>query len=300
MITVKVPASSANMGSGFDTLGIALNLYNRVEIDEIPEGLEISAPGFSGYIPSDRSNLIFKAMNTVFDYTDYKPTGIRIAQNSSIPMTRGLGSSSACIIAGMLGANVISGRKLTYKEILNLASKQEGHPDNVAPALYGGFCVSMFNGETTYTKSIRTNSEIKFVAMVPETFMATKKARGVLPDDVPIKDAAFNIAHACMLEAAMISGDWSVLKEAVRDRLHQQYRKVYIDGFDDIVAKTYESGALATYLSGSGQTIMSAVDRNYGGFITAMHEFFKAGQYNRKCLLLSVDNVGAVVKCSQK
>lgn len=295
MIKVKIPASSANMGPGFDSLGVALNLYSRLEIEEISEGLEINTLNAKGYVPKDENNLIYKAVMNVFEYIGYVPKGIRITQDSAIPMTRGLGSSSACIIGGMLAANILSGRRLNYSEILNLASKMEGHPDNVAPALYGGFCVSMFDGERTVTKSNKINSRIKFAVMIPDYFVATKKSRGVLPEDVPIKDAAFNIAHASMLQSALINGDTGLLKEAVKDRLHQQYRKDYVDGFDDIFEKTYASGAKATYLSGSGPTIVSILDSDYFEFNRKMQRFFTENSHKWTCMILSVDNVGAVV-----
>lgn len=295
MIKVKIPASSANMGAGFDTLGVALNLYSRLEIEEIPEGLEINTLNSKGFVPKDENNLIYRAMVKLFDYTDYKAGGLRITQDSSIPMTRGLGSSSACIIGGMLAANIISGRKLTYSEILNLASQMEGHPDNAAPALYGGFCVSLFDGEKTITKSTKINPRIKFAVMIPDYFVATKKSRGVLPESVPLKDAAFNIAHASMFQSALINGDMRLLKESVRDRLHQQYRKSYVDGFDEIFAKTYEAGSKATYLSGSGPTIVSVLDGNYFEFNAEMQRFFKENAHEWTCMILSVDNVGAVV-----
>lgn len=295
MIKVKVPASSANMGAGFDSLGVALNLYNRIEVEEIPEGLEVKTYNSKGYVPQDEHNLIYRAIMRVFEYTDYKAKGLKIVQNSSIPMTRGLGSSSACIIGGMLAANIISGRKLCYSEILNLAAQMEGHPDNVSPALYGGFCTSVFDGEKVFTQSLKINPRIKFAVMVPDFYVTTRASRGVLPEVVPIKDAAFNIAHASLFQSALISGKTELLREAVRDRLHQQYRKTYIDGFDEIFDKTYENGSKATYLSGSGPTIISILDDNYYEFNEKMRQFFKENSHKWNCRVLSVDNVGTVV-----
>ena len=295
MVRLRIPASSANMGPGFDTLGVALNLYSRLEIEEIPEGVVVNTINPKGFTPRDENNLIYKAAMNVFEYTGYKAKGLKITQDSAIPMTRGLGSSSACIIGGMLAANVISGRKLAYKEILNLAAKMEGHPDNVAPALYGGFCVSVYDGNTAWCKSTKLNPDIKFAVMIPDYFVATKKSREVLPEAVPFKDAVHNVSRASLLQAALISGDMSMLKTAVDDRLHQQYRKSYIDGFDEIFEKTYELGAKATYLSGSGPTIVSVIDENYEEFNDGMKNFFKENSHDRNCMILSVDNVGAVV-----
>lgn len=295
MIKVKVPASSANMGAGFDSLGIALNLYNRLEVEEIPEGLEVEVINSKGYVPKDENNLIYRAIMRVFEYTDYKAKGLHIVQNSTIPMTRGLGSSSACIIGGMLAANIISGRKLGYDEILNLAAQMEGHPDNVAPALYGGFCASVFNGKQVFTRSTKLDARIRYAVMIPDFFVATKKSREVLPETVSLKDAAFNISHATLFQSALISGKTELLKEAVKDRLHQCYRKDYIDGFDNIVEKTYEYGSKATYLSGSGTTIVSVIDENYFEFNAKMQQFFRENSHEWTCKILSVDNVGAIV-----
>ena len=295
MVKVRVPATSANMGAGFDTLGIALNLYNRIEAEEIPSGLDIRVLNSAERIPLDERNLIYRAMNIVFDEVRYKPTGLLITQNSDIPMTRGLGSSSACIIGGMLAANVISGRRLPYSRIAELAAKMEGHPDNVGPALYGGFCVSLMTKHRTIVHSTKIRPHIKFAVMIPDYYVATRKSREVLPKTVPFEDAVFNISHASILQAALISGDTSQLKIGVQDRLHQPYRRSCIDGFDEIFKKTYDAGSLGTYLSGSGPTVLSFLDGNYNKFKSEMESFFEANSHQWTCKILDIDNVGAVV-----
>lgn len=295
MIRVRVPASSANMGAGFDTLGVALNLYSRLEVEERESGLEIVTLNSTGYVPQDKSNLVYRAMEQVFNAVGKRPSGLYICQDSAIPMTRGLGSSSGCIIGGMLAANALTGRKLPYKEILNLAAQMEGHPDNVAPAMYGGLCVSMMADGKTFTKSIKLDNKIRFAVMIPDFFVATKKSRGVLPDMVSRKDAAFNIQHAAMFAEAMRTGDTELLRYAVEDRLHQQYRKGYIDGFDEIMEKTYSLGARATYLSGSGPTIVSIIDKDYFKFTESMSKFFKENSHKWTCKVLETDNVGSVL-----
>ena len=145
MTEVRVPATSANMGAGFDTMGIALGIYNNISVCETENGLKIYNRNTSEYIPTNENNLIYKAVMRVFDEVGYSARGLRIVQDSSIPMTRGLGSSSACIVGGLLSANAISGHKLPYEKLLELAVEMEGHPDNVTPALYGGFCTSVFD-----------------------------------------------------------------------------------------------------------------------------------------------------------
>lgn len=295
MINVKIPASSANMGAGFDTLGVALALYNRLEIGEIDKGLEIHTVNPGGFVLQNEKNLIYRAMDTVFKEVSYTPSGIKIVQKSDIPMTRGLGSSSACIIGGMVGANIISGKKLSYPDILDLASKMEGHPDNVSPALYGGFCISMMSEGKTYVKSIKLDPKIQFAVMIPDYFVATKKSRGLLPEMVSLKDAAFNISRASMFQAALVSGDMEALRFAAEDRLHQQYRKSYVGDMDDIFKYSYECASIATYLSGSGPTIVSIIDNDYKAFENKMNKFFTDHNLNWTCKIISIDNVGTVV-----
>ena len=295
MIRIRVPASSANMGAGFDTLGIALNLYSVLNVSETDGGLEIITHTNGGMVHNNESNLIYRAMKRVFDEVGYKPDGLFIKQESKIPMTRGLGSSSACIVGGMLGANVISGRELSYNDILNLATDMEGHPDNVGPALYGGLCISAKVGRNTVVKSTKLCNNLKFAVMIPDFFVATRKSRGALPEFVALKDASANISSALMLYYSLVSGDFSELRYGVRDRLHQPYRKRYVDGFDDIVKKTYDTGSLATYLSGSGPTIMSIIDGENTDFKQTMEKFFRDNSHKWKCIILECDNVGSVV-----
>ncbi len=300
MIRVRVPASSANMGAGFDTLGIALNLYSILELEETDGGLEIITKGHNNVVHNDKMNLVYRAMDIVFKEVGYTPSGLKIVQDSKIPMTRGLGSSSACIIGGMLGANVISGRQLKYNEILDLATNMEGHPDNVAPAMYGGLCVSARIDGKTVVNSTKLLHNIKFAVMVPDFFVATRKSRGVLPESVAFSDAVGNISSALMFYSALVKGDMDSLRYGVGDRLHQPYRKHYIDGFDDIFEMTYECGSYATYLSGSGPTIMSLIDGDDHTFKGKMERFFSDNAHKWRCMILECDNVGSVVSVTNK
>ncbi len=295
MIRVRVPATSANMGAGFDTLGIALNLYSNLEVEETESGLEIITKFNSGIVHNDKTNLIYRAMDTIFKEVGYTPGGLKITQESRIPMTRGLGSSSACIIGGMLAANVMSGRQLKYNEILNLATDMEGHPDNVAPAMYGGLCVSAKIDGKTVVNSTKLLHNIKFAVMVPDFFVATRKSRGVLPENVEFSDAVANISSALMFFSSLAKGDLDSLRYGVGDRLHQPYRKHYIDGFDEIFDMTYECGSYATYLSGSGPTIMSIIDGCDCTFKGRMEKFFSDNAHKWRCMILECDNVGSVV-----
>ncbi len=295
MVYVRVPATSANMGSGFDSLGIALGIYNTLKISEIESGIVVYNNS-KEYIPIGEKNLIYRAICRVFDEVGYQKKGIKIIQNSDIPVTRGLGSSSACIIGGMLAANVFSGRKLSYNEILNLAAEFEGHPDNVTPALFGGFCVAATeNGKTVYTSN-KLDPKLKAAIMVPDFFLSTKASRGVLPEKVTLKDASYNISRASLLTSALIKGKYDDLKSAVGDKLHQDVRKENVPHFDEIMEKSYEMGAKATYLSGSGPTIVSLISENYEDFENKMSEFLKTLDSKFSIKICSIDNVGAILK----
>ena len=287
MINVRVPATSANMGAGFDSLGIAFNLYSRLEVEERQSGLEIITVNNTGPAHNDKYNLVYRAMSRVFDKTGYTPKGLYIRQKSEIPMTRGLGSSSACILGGMLAANILCGRKLDYREILGMAAAMEGHPDNVGPALYGGFCISADEGGRILVKSAKLTNGLKFAVMIPDFFVATRKSRSTLPERVPFRDAVQNISSALVFRDALIDGDFDMLRYGVTDRLHQPYRRNYIDGFDDIFKRTYEYGSKATYLSGSGPTIVSILTGgDGGGFKRRMEKFFVENSHKWRCLIL--------------
>ena len=294
MVEVRVPASSANIGPGFDSFGIALSLYNTIRVSETDKGLTITASENENIIPKDKNNLIYKSVIRAFDEVGYTAHGLKISQKSCIPMTRGLGSSSSCIVGGLVAGNILSGRKLTVQRIFELADEIEGHPDNVAPALFGGFCISCIDGGKLYRKTIRPDGRIKFVAMIPDYFVATKKSRTLLPKAVVTEDAVYNLSHASMLAAAFATGDYSNLDVFTSDRLHQPYREAIIDRMGEIFAASEKLGAYAAYLSGSGPTIMALVSADDLSFAEKMQSWLKKRGIDRKCVELTVDNVGAI------
>lgn len=294
MVQVRVPATSANLGAGFDCFGIALSMYNTISVSETEKGLYIVRSPDAEYTPNDKNNLIYRSVMRAFDEVDYTPKGLKISQKSDIPMTRGLGSSSSCIVGGLIAGNIISGRKLTPQRIFELANEIEGHPDNVAPALYGGFCVSCIDNGTLFRRTVRPKNDIKFVAMIPKYFVPTKKSRTQLPKTVLAKDAAFNVAHASMLALSFASGDYRDLDVFVNDRLHQPYRAAMIEDMEKIFGMCSELGALASYLSGSGPTVIAIIKAEDTEFIKKTEEYFKSSGIDRRLVELSIDNVGAV------
>lgn len=295
MVRVRVPASSANIGSGFDCMGIALSLYNTIELEEIESGILIQNKNSREYIPGGESNLIYRAAKRVFDEVGYSYSGLHITQQSEIPMTRGLGSSSACIIGGMLAANVISGRNLTYPQILDLATDMEGHPDNVTPAIYGGFCTAVRDKGHTIHHSVKTKNNIAVAVMIPDFYVSTKKSRTALPDCIAHSDAAFNVGRAALLALSLAEGRLENLRVAVEDKLHQPYRSEYIENMRQTFDEAYKNGAYAVWLSGSGPTIAAIIDRKNKSFVANMNSYFRMNEHDRKCRRLIIDNVGAIV-----
>ena len=299
MIEVRVPASSANLGPGFDSFGIALSLYNTIRVKETEKGLYITNSDTLEFVPTNTNNLIYRAVLRVFDEVGYTMRGLMINQNSDIPMTRGLGSSSACIVGGLIAGNILSGRHLTSQRLFELATEIEGHPDNVAPALFGGFCISCRDEQRLIRQTIRLKSDIKFVAMVPKYFVSTKKSRGLIPKEVPIENAAFNISHASSIVYAFATGNYDGLSVFCKDRLHQPYRAEVVLDMDEIIKKSMENGAYCAYLSGSGPTVVAMVSSDNGSFVNKMNEAFKSLGIERSCIELTCDNVGAVAILSE-
>lgn len=300
MVEVRVPATSANMGAGFDTMGIALNMYNTIRVSEEDKGLKIINVNSTEFIPTNESNLIYKSIVRVFDEVGYIKKGLKIIQKSDIPMTRGLGSSSACIVGGVLAANSISGNKLNRRELIRLATEIEGHPDNVVPAMFGGFCISASSENDVDFESFKISPKLRYAVMIPDYFAVTKKSRGILPEEYAAKDAVFNISRAARFASCLVTGRFDGLKTGAEDRLHQPYRESYVDGMSEIFEKTYKFGSKATFLSGSGPTIVSILENNFDEFKDNMLQFFNDCGYKRQCVIVEIDNVGAVVKTVKK
>ena len=260
MIRIQVPATSANLGSGFDSLGIALNLYNQVWMEE-SDSVDISCKD-GVEVPTDETNLIYWAAKRLYEECGHRLPGLRIVQLNNIPMARGLGSSSACIVAGILGANRLLGSPLGQKELIDLAAEIEGHPDNTTPALEGGLVASAIEAGRVYSVSVPVSEKIRFVLFVPPFELKTEKARSVLPQQYSRSDAVYNLSRSALMTASLFSGKLENLRVAVQDKIHQPYRAGLIDHLDDVFRMSYELGSLGTYVSGAGPTIISMVAFN--------------------------------------
>lgn len=258
MIRIQVPATSANLGSGFDSLGIALTMYNQVYM-EVCDQIDISSNDGVD-IPTGESNLIYWSAKHLYEECGKKLPGLRIIQENNIPMTRGLGSSSACIVAGLLGANRFLGAPLNAQDLINLAAKMEGHPDNTTPALMGGLVTSAMDGGRIYSVSVPVAHNIRFGVFIPPFELKTEVARGVLPERYSREDAVYNLSRSALMTSSLFSGSLQNLRVAVQDKLHQPYRKSFIPGLDTVFRLSYELGSYGTYISGAGPTIISITD----------------------------------------
>ena len=297
MVTVKVPATSANMGSGFDSVGVALQLYNIIGAEEIDEGLRIEVTdGSAKYIPLNERNLVYRAMMSTFDRIGYKPKGLHIVQTNNVPVTRGMGSSSACIVGGIMAANTIGNGRMTKQDIINLASYLEGHPDNVTPAVTGGMAVAVKNKGIKYLNFPVNNEKLSFAVYIPNFSLRTKVARAALPELLSYRDASYNIGRAAMLTGAMLTEDYDLLATALQDRLHQYYRKRLIGGSSKIFYEAEKCGAIGTYISGSGSALVSIVKKeNEERFFSRMNNYITNNFRNWQFEFIPADNVGATV-----
>lgn len=296
MISIKVPATSANMGPGFDCLGIALNLYNNYFIEEIDNGLIIQSCEESF---NNKDNLVYTSMQSCFQSIGYKPKGIKIIVESQIPVSRGLGSSAACILAGVLAANEIASGNLSKNEILQIASEIEGHPDNIAPALFGGMVISLKDENIVFHEKITVSDTIKFCAIIPDFKLSTKEARAVLPKRIDYKDAVYNVSHSCLMVAALSSGNNDLIKIACKDKLHQIYRCNLIENYNNIIQKSNLLNCLGSFLSGAGPTIMAIIKKENNCFCMDIGNYLEKLGAKWSVKELTQDTVGAIVVNTQ-
>ena len=258
-VRASVPATSANLGPGFDSLGLALDLRDRLEAEVLPAGLVVEVQGAgAGAVPLDESHLVVRAMRAGFEALGGQPSGLRLSCTNVIPHARGLGSSSAAIVGGLVLARglVADGDSLLGDDALfDLAARLEGHPDNVAPALYGGFVVSGHEGGDFYAVGSPVDPQVGAVVFVPPTGVSTEVARGLLPDTVPHADAAADAGRTALLVAAL-AGRPEQLWRATRDYLHQDYRRPAMPESLALVDRLRADG-VAAVVSGAGPTVLA-------------------------------------------
>ena len=251
-VTIRVPATTANLGPGFDSFGCALQLYTDVTFEETDCGLEITGcdQAFTG-----PDNLAYVAYCAVLASLSEEVKGVKIHIDAHIPVCRGLGSSAALLVAGAMGANVLHGNRLSTQGLLNITNAMEGHPDNLAPAFFGGLTASMVDNGLPVTVNFPLHPDWEIIALIPDFDMPTVKARAVLPEQVSRADAIYNVAHGALVLKALELGDEKLLRTAMQDKLHQPYRKHMVADYEVIEGIARTSGA-AFCLSGAGPTLL--------------------------------------------
>jgi homoserine kinase len=258
-VRVRVPASTANLGPGFDALGMALGLYNEiaVELAGTGLGLEVEGEGAEKLQSLGGRNLVARSVTETLARLGVHANGVRVRMVNRIPLSRGLGSSSAAAIGGVAAAVALAGATLAPEEMLDLALPFEGHPDNITPALLGGLTVStVVDGKVRCVK-LPVPEGLQVIAVIPEFHLSTAKARKALPHTVPRADAVFNVGRVALFLAAMQVGRLDLLQEAVRDRLHQPYRAALVPAMEEVLVEGERAGAVACFLSGAGPTLLA-------------------------------------------
>ncbi len=296
MLKIKVPASTANIGAGFDCFGLALKLYNEFEFEQTNgEDLIFLQNGELSSISMD-DNLIYFSMLEAFKKYNFKHKGFYInVVASDVPLSRGLGSSATCIAAGIYAANYYMNKIMTEQEIINLATKIEGHPDNVVPALVGGFNISLVENDNVIYSKINTPDDLLFAALVPDFQMSTESSRKILPENYSKKDCVFNISRAAMLISSLYKGDYSKLRTSLQDKIHQPFRGPAIKNINEIFSKAKQFNALGEFISGSGSTLMVIIDKHNTEFYSKMDAFLKTTDARWEIKLLEPDICGTTI-----
>ena len=293
-VHVRVPATTANLGSGFDILGLALQLYNVFTLTSTSEpGWRVSVPP-GAHLPTDDRNLVFRAARALFTRVGVSPVGLHLTLTMHIPLARGLGSSSSAIVGGLMAANQLTGNTVERDALLAMAVALEGHPDNVTPALIGGLTLSYTVEAQHRYLPLPFPEELTLVVAIPDFELSTAQARAVLPTQVSRADALFNCSRTALFVHAMHSRHYSLLATAMDDRLHQPYRAALVPGMAEAITAGYAAGARGVALSGAGPTLLAIVETAPEAVARALQEAFAGHGVTCTTRLLQADTTGAV------
>lgn len=296
-VKVRIPGTTANCGPGFDTIGVACSIYNELELtlhDREEIRIEVSGEGSSA-IPKDDRNLVYKAVQLVLNRIGVHYPGIFLRMNNSIPLASGLGSSAAAIVGGLVGANAITGEQLSQQDILDMATAMEGHPDNVAPAIFGGITISAIHDKVARYLRFLPPRKLDMIVAIPQFSLSTKISRQVLPREVPFGDAVFNISRTALLVGALCQGKFELLQCALDDRIHQPYRQPLIPGMQDVCQAAVKSGAFGAVISGAGPCLMAFSDENSDEIGQSMVRAFALHNTKARYISMSIDVEGAKI-----
>lgn len=286
-VRIRVPATSANLGSGFDCLGIAFQKYNVFEFEKIPFGII-----FKGFKPKYENvhNLTYVAYKAVCDKIG-ADSSVRITDlETGVPVSRGLGSSATLIVAGAVGANMLHGNILNKEEIFKICTEIEGHPDNVAAAIYGGLCASVSLESGPISVKYSVSDKVYFTAVIPDFEVRTRSARATLPKFVECKDAIFNMSRTAILPKAFEDGDFKLIKIATQDRLHEIYKRQLFKNISEVENEAYSVGAASFVISGAGSTCLCISNKP---ICDEFNEKISKLENNWRAISLTVDNEGA-------
>ena len=281
LVRVKAPATTANMGPGYDCLGMALDVWNTIEVEVLDSGepvVEVTGEG-AGELGTGRDNLVYRSMEFLFQDAEQEMPLVRIRCDNAIPLARGMGSSAAAIAGGLVAANAICSQDYTPNDLLEMAATIEGHPDNVAAAVLGGMQLVISDkteeGSRLYAVSINVPPELRAVVFVPQVRIATEDARAVLPEKITVADAVHNMGRIGLLVASMTTNHPEYLAIATQDLLHQPYRQPLFPAMKVIFKAALDAGALGVFLSGSGSTVLALTQ---GREMTVAYEMAEAAR----------------------
>ncbi len=298
-VIISVPATTANLGPGFDCLGMALELYNDFTFTISTSGedqLSINVQGVDAdKVTTDENNLVYKSAAVIFEKVSKRPFPLQINQINRIPVGSGLGSSSTAVLAGMMGANALLGQPFTDVEILHFAINKEGHSDNVAPALYGNLVLGVMVDGGFHIEQIEL-PELTAVVILPTFHFLTDVARGVLPDQISRVDAIFNASRTPLLVRALQLADYDKLAIAMQDRVHQQYRIPLIPGMEEAFAAAYAAGARGVAVSGAGPSLIAFAPDGHEKIAAAVTAVFATAGLDSRYWVLPVNTQGAVFR----
>jgi len=294
-VHVRVPATSANLGPGFDALGLALALYNDVMAEEA-DGVSVRVEGQgAGRLSAGADNIVARGVALAYEAAGRAFKGCELACVNRIPPSRGLGSSAAAWVGGLVAGNALLGAPLTREQLLTEAARAEGHPDNVAAAILGGLTVSCAGAEGVTAVSLPVDPALTWVSLIPEATGSTAEARAVLPQSVPRADAVFNVQRVALLLAGLQCGRHDAVSAALDDRLHQPYRRRLFPWMPAVASAARAAGALGCVLSGAGPSLLAVVAGDGAAVSAAMESALSAAGMRGRAHAFAVDTTGALV-----